>query len=246
MDEEMEVKTPKPAAKRDKTLDFLIAQIVICALALVFVLAVKVIGGEVYQYSRAVFEENFDQSINMQQVLSANEARKIIAVQATAYGMGGEADEDVDFIENEHEISDDVNEQLSTAQVNTMHLPVEGTVTCEFGYRIHPISGKYSFHTGIDIGADEGTDIYAALDGTVTQVVYDDYGYGNYFIITHTDGVKTMYAHCSSIDVKEGDVVKKGDVTAHVGSTGLSTGPHLHFEVRVNDIRLNPRWFIEL
>ena len=100
-------------------------------------------------------------------------------------------------------------------------------------------------HTGIDIGASTGTDILCALSGTVSQAVHNDAGYGNYLVITHSDGVETMYAHCSKLLSDVGDTVDKGDVIAKVGSTGISTGSHLHFEIRVNSVRLNPRWYID-
>lgn len=109
----------------------------------------------------------------------------------------------------------------------------EGVLTSTFGDRW----GRN--HDGIDIGADENSNIYAVDDGTVTCAQYVN-GYGNYIEITHDNGFETAYAHCNSIVVKVGDRVEKGQLIAYVGSTGNSTGPHLHFEVKVNGELLNP------
>ncbi len=116
-------------------------------------------------------------------------------------------------------------------------------VTCNYGWRIHPISGEKDFHTGVDIGVSPGTEIHAGFDGTVIRVDYDPAGYGNYVLLEDDKGIRARYAHCSSVLVSEGQTVKKGDVIATVGSTGNSTGPHLHLDVIQNGNYLNPRYF---
>jgi murein DD-endopeptidase MepM/ murein hydrolase activator NlpD len=117
--------------------------------------------------------------------------------------------------------------------------PTIGPVTSNFGWRTHPILGTERFHAGIDFGADYGTLIYASSQG---QVIYADWygGYGNSVIIDHGNGITTLYAHCSELYVKDGDVVAKGQPIATVGSTGFSTGPHLHFELRANGEPIDP------
>ncbi len=112
-------------------------------------------------------------------------------------------------------------------------------ITSYFGYRVHPIYRTTRFHSGIDIGAPYGAPIYAAEAGKVILASYYD-GYGNCIIIDHGDGVSTLYAHCSSIIVKVGQYVSKGQIIGYVGSTGNSTGPHLHFEVRIKGNPVNP------
>ncbi len=113
-------------------------------------------------------------------------------------------------------------------------------VTSFFGTRLHPILGVYKTHSGIDIGAGYGTAILAAADGVVTTAAYDAGGYGNYLIIDHGNGNLTLYAHMSQISVGVGQTVTQGQTIGLVGSTGLSTGPHLHFEVYVGGTRVDP------
>jgi len=117
--------------------------------------------------------------------------------------------------------------------------PVEGRITSGFGWRIHPIYKIRMFHEGIDIGAGQGTPIVAAGRGVVISSGWYS-GYGNTVIIAHGSGISTLYGHCSSLKVAQGEKVAAGQVIAYVGSTGLSTGPHLHFEVRKNGKPVNP------
>lgn len=117
--------------------------------------------------------------------------------------------------------------------------PVSGPITSPFGYRVHPVYGTRKLHTGIDISAAYGTPIAAAGDGTVIFAGWQS-GYGNTTIIDVGNGLATLYAHQSSIKVSEGQTVKRGQVIGAVGSTGTSTGNHLHFEVRVDGTPTNP------
>ena len=117
--------------------------------------------------------------------------------------------------------------------------PVNGPVVSGFGYRVHPIFKRVKFHYGIDISAPSGAPIRAAADGVVVFAGWRR-AYGNTVIVDHGNGLATLYAHCSRILVSEGEVVKQGQVIALVGSTGLSTGPHLHFEVRRYGEPINP------
>lgn len=119
-------------------------------------------------------------------------------------------------------------------------LPSSHTVVSPFGMRYHPILHKMKMHTGIDIDGNTGDSIVAANSGTVIVSKYDSGGYGNMIVIDHGGGITTLYGHCSKRLVSVGYHVKAGEVIAKVGSTGLSTGPHLHFEVRVNGVVKNP------
>ncbi len=121
--------------------------------------------------------------------------------------------------------------------------PTIGPVTSNFGWRTHPILGTERFHSGIDFGADYGSLIYASEQG---RVIYADWygGYGNAVIIDHGNGMTTLYGHCSDLYVKDGDVVVKGQPISAVGSTGFSTGPHLHFELRANGEPIDPAAYL--
>lgn len=116
-------------------------------------------------------------------------------------------------------------------------------ISAFYGYRIHPIYKTKIFHEGIDFSAPTGTDIYAAGDGVVVQNTRSNYGYGNILKIDHGYGYMTVYAHLHKNLVRKGQKVKRGQIIGTVGSTGLSTGPHLHYEVRKNDRRVNPIYF---
>lgn len=123
--------------------------------------------------------------------------------------------------------------------------PLSGytTLSSLFGPRIHPVTGKPGNHTGIDIPAPKGTSILASRGGVVITSKMgsgNDWSYGNYVVISHGDGTSTLYAHMNSRAVKEGDVVKQGQTIGYVGTTGRSTGYHLHFEVRKNGSRVDP------
>ena len=121
--------------------------------------------------------------------------------------------------------------------------PSSSRVTSGFGGRSSPTEGASSNHQGMDIGASSGSNIVAAADGTVTISTYS-YSAGNYIMINHGGGVSTVYMHCSQLLVSAGSTVKQGQVIGKVGSTGYSTGPHLHFGVRINGSYTNPAKYV--
>jgi murein DD-endopeptidase MepM/ murein hydrolase activator NlpD len=120
-----------------------------------------------------------------------------------------------------------------------MRLPVSGRVTSGFGSRFHPILGYERFHRGVDLKATYGTPIVAAADGRVVAAGWHG-GYGQQVSIAHAGGIQTSYGHMSRIAARSGETVRQGQVIGYVGSTGLSTGPHLHFEVLKNGRPVNP------
>ena len=117
-------------------------------------------------------------------------------------------------------------------------------VTSEFGYRRDPFTGERKGHSGMDLAVPTGTSVRAALPGTVTVSTYNQGGYGYYVMIDHGSGLSTLYGHNSQLLARVGQTVEAGDVIALSGSTGRSTGPHLHFEVRINGERTNPRSYL--
>jgi len=117
--------------------------------------------------------------------------------------------------------------------------PAHGDTTSIFGYRMSPFTGLREFHKGFDIAANEGTPITATANGTVSQVEYNG-SLGNMIVINHGHGMVTRYAHASKILKKPGSFVKRGEIIALIGNTGRSTGPHVHYEVHLNGIPVNP------
>ena len=141
---------------------------------------------------------------------------------------------------------------LTTASIGSEYIggsmvwPVPGysRITSPFGMRTHPFTGVYKLHTGTDIGAPIGTNFIAANDGVVIKAGWN-YAYGNMVIVDHGGGVSTLYAHGSEILVELGQEVQKGEPVLKVGSTGYSTGPHAHFEIRINGEYVDPMNFVK-
>ncbi len=117
--------------------------------------------------------------------------------------------------------------------------PVAGRISSPYGNRIHPISGLVKMHTGIDLASPHGTGIKATKGGTIIVRKYNS-SYGNYIVMDHGNGISSLYAHMSGFNVNYGDEVSQGQTIGFIGSTGSSTGPHLHFEIRVNGSHTNP------
>jgi len=137
-----------------------------------------------------------------------------------------------------------LNQDLDRSQTPSS-TPLSSTyVSAPFGNRIDPINGGHEFHKGIDLNGETGDPIHAAADGIVMRADFDSGGYGNVVDIDHGNGYATRYGHCSKLLVKVGDLVHAGDVIAKVGSTGHSTGSHLHFEVWINGAPVNPQPYL--
>ncbi len=116
--------------------------------------------------------------------------------------------------------------------ITSFALPVTGPISSGFGWRVHPITGERKLHKGVDFAVATGTPIFAAADGVVTYAGWTDDGYGNVVELHHENGAVTLYAHANKVYVSQGQIVNKGQAIAEVGTTGRSTGPHLHFEVQ--------------
>ncbi len=123
--------------------------------------------------------------------------------------------------------------------------PVMGVLSSPFGDREHPISGGIKHHNGIDLAAEEGTEILAFADGVVDFIGEEEAGYGLYIQLDHGNGIKTFYSHCSELCAQKGQKVSCGDVIAKVGNTGNSTSAHLHLEVKKGDQLLDPQPYVE-
>ncbi len=123
--------------------------------------------------------------------------------------------------------------------------PVEGRITGSFGERIDPFNGEGAFHSGVDISANVGSPVIAPADGLVTFADFEG-GYGRAIMVDHGHGISTRYGHLSSFAVTAGQYIHRGDTLGYVGQSGRSTGPHLHYEVRINDVPVNPYKYLRL
>lgn len=145
--------------------------------------------------------------------------------------------------ESQEEVRGFLTEQSSLLSSKPSGWPARGWLTSNFGIRKSPFSNERTMHEGIDIAARVGTPVYATAAGIVSQSQVEN-GYGKLIVIDHGYGYKTFYGHNSKLMVKVGQRVKRGDLIASSGNTGTSTGPHVHYEVRLNGVPLNPRKFI--
>ena len=139
---------------------------------------------------------------------------------------------------------DAVHEHMERTKSIPTRWPVEGILTSAYGYRSSPTSGKWTFHKGIDIAARRGTSIVSPQKGIVVVSEYQS-GYGNYVEIDHGYGIRTRYGHASKLLKRVGSNVKEGEAVALVGSTGRSTGPHLHYEIRIDGVSVDPQQHLE-
>ncbi|WP_174293125.1 M23 family metallopeptidase, partial [Sphingomonas bacterium] len=152
--------------------------------------------------------------------------------------QGGKATRLVRWMQGGHDEWFDADGQ--TERRGEMAMPVAGHITSGFGMRFHPILGFSRMHKGLDIGAPTGTPVYAVVEGRVRRTGWTG-GSGNFIELVHTPTLATAYRHLSRIAVRPGESVRRGEVIGFVGSTGLSTGPHLHWEVWKNGIAVNPQ-----
>lgn len=209
-------------------LGLLAVQSILCAVILVIAVILRLIGGNVYEQLRDAFRNAMqDDSL----------ATALTDELAPPEGQGG-----ADLHPGTASVLSVPNGvTLSPLSVfaSPHRLLSGGKKTSDFGYRTDPIDGGTGFHTGVDIAAVKGTPLYAVLSGTVIRAGWHN-SYGRYVVIECENDMQLWYAHCSALLVKKGDTVRAGDTIAKVGSTGDSTGPHVHFMVRVNGVAHNP------
>ena len=232
--------------KQDYLIKAIIFQFLFCSLILAFFYSIKYSDNTFLKsFKHSIFDE-INQSITTEEVKETfkkienfTEEEFILTdfsdelFSAEVLGEGGK---DIEI--NNEQIK---NVSFANYKLNyKIFSPViNGVVSSEFGERVHPINGTLGVHKGIDIALDEGEPIYAIFDGEVVVADYDQWN-GNYIKIKHDNNIMSVYCHCSKLFVKKGDIIRGGEVIANVGSTGQSTGPHIHFEFRIDDISYNP------
>ena len=254
--------TQKGKEKKDYFTLVMIVQSIVCAILVAFILFSLKSDGRFAQIMKTGYLKFMTTDFTEEDF---SEAFKTLKEYTAVLNNENKTDSVAVFSEKE-EISEDItNEELPTGgidlefssletlegicfeNVNTevkINEPLKDyVITSSFGYRVSPVSGETGVHTGLDMAADYGQTIYAAADGIVVDSAWDN-SYGNYVKIQHSNNTVTIYAHCSSLCVEEGEKVSVGDRIARVGSTGASTGNHLHFEIRKDNIRINPEYVL--
>ena len=244
-------KRKKNKKDKDPFIGFTFQQLIVCGLALLAVLAFGGWDSDVSKAVRDKYVSLFCQKTSVDEVLGAfsqSDGEAYISPTDTATVTDTEPIGNAVLVSAEAENTTPlslVKTTTTSTVVNSVDMPLNGRITSEFGYRTHPIYGEELFHSGIDIGGEYGDDIKVVLSGEVVEAQYNN-SYGYYIKIRHSDNTYTLYAHCQKLLKKAGDKVNKGDIIAEVGSTGVSTGPHLHFEIIINGTYINPRWVLNI
>ncbi len=222
----MAFQTSTGRKKTPVTFSLTLVQCVACAVILLLALVLRLIGGKPFDTLRSLFEQAITDTTVIQTV-----------TEYFSPAVGG-----TNLSVDEPSITT-IPESVSTEPLVVQEqavLPLlQGKITSSFGYRTDPFTKELGFHTGVDIGAPKGTKIMAVYDGVVVRAD-ENSSYGKYLMIEHNNGAQTLFAHCSVLCKKEGDVVTAGEVVAKVGSTGNSTGNHLHWELKQDGRYHNP------
>ncbi len=224
------------------------AQTVILVILLIVIMIIKTLFSSVYANLGGFITDEMNEITTTELVKNVEDEIPVddnISIEVTNSDYDPEVGlEDSQYAEYEFDFGVIRKVSASNRAAVGMSMPIiPRRVSSPFGYRVNPVTGNYGIHGGIDLAADSGTKINPALSGKVLKAKYSS-DYGNFVMIDHGDNVITLYAHCSKLLVSAGDYVDENDVIALVGSTGRSTGPHLHFEVRINDVRINPEYFL--
>ena len=219
----------------------MLVQAVVCIVAVVFVFLLGKLSPKTFEYIKNEYDRIM--SVDMDAGEMAESAKKI------AEKANGSVPEQSAVKQEDTEIKDTSVKSASDGEVvavmskfrsdEEITVPVHGEISSEYGNRTNPVTGEYLMHSGVDIAADQGTEIRAAYSGIVSEVGSNSVG-GNYISLVHKDGSETLYCHCSKIIAEKGAVIRAGETIALVGSTGRSTGPHLHFELTVDGNTVDP------
>ena len=231
--------------------NILILQAVSAVIFIALAACIRIFGGQMYNEMSEKYHSAFDDTTNIGEVLNDDGSNAVTdaedAKEANADVADVSSPSEEDSFDNCNYIIDFsiIRDNMSLSKRNNISLewPLVGEITSRYGYRTNPITNKYAMHGGIDIAVNTGERVSAAMSGTVSEQGYSS-SYGYYVILDHGNNMQTVYAHCKKISVKEGDFVHQGDKIAESGNTGNSTGPHLHFEVRLGGSRVDPEWML--
>lgn len=267
-DEEPIKKKKSPKTKTDYLIRLILLQTVLSIIIAGGIFAVSKISSSAYESMKADFGNIMKKDMSAGEVIEdLKNAAQIVIAPASEEKESIEEEKLVPSLESYEVISDETGETVAVGEIlpegsgggdMKSGIAAKGTsfasysvnakaamplknarITSKFGYRTNPVSGNYGFHTGLDLAAAEGTPIAASFYGEVVKTGESDV-WGKYVLMRHSESFETYYCHMSEVYVKEGDVIRQGETIGLVGSTGWSTGPHLHFEVRINGIRVDP------
>lgn len=234
MESEKTVKAEETPKKNKSTVNSVIlVQTAVCAIIIFFIVAVGKISPPTFEFLKNEYNQIMSVDMSTKELAECivSAAQKATSIQASA----AEPIEE----ETEKEEKKAVAVMATLGSTDKITVPVHGRITSKYGYRTNPISGVYGLHTGVDIANKEGTPIVAAYDGVIKDIGTGTKR-GKYVLMRHSDGSETLYCHCSKITVDEDSVIKAGEVIGLIGSTGWSTGPHLHFEIHRNGNAIDP------
>ncbi len=219
-----------------------ILQLSAVTLIVISLSAARVIGADAYKEIIEWYKYHFMGETRVSEVLADEKKEENSQAAEQTQNISGGNVINVSAVQTVRAVN--AFKEQSSISSNSFQKPLSSyRITSNFGDREHPILAESLKHKGIDLAAPSGTEILAAQSG---KIVFSGYSktYGNYIIIEHSAELKTLYAHCSSLLKNSGDSAEKGEAIALVGSTGLSTGAHLHFEVILNGENINPAWII--
>lgn len=226
--------------KSSATNTVMLVQLVACAMFVLLIFMLGRISPQTFDFIKSEYERVMSSDTSTEEVVSSVETAMSKIIEGTGTRKQSVL---VDTQSSEKIPSAEDGKSVAVMSLfkndGEITVPVHGKITSPYGNRTNPVSGEYLFHAGIDIAADSGSPVRAAYNGVVSSVGSNDIS-GNYISLVHTDGSETFYCHCQKITAKKGDVVRAGEAIALVGSTGRSTGPHLHFEITVDGNLVDP------
>ena len=234
--------------KREKNGDagarLILLQLVICVAAVGLVFGIRKLSPSSFEMLKNGYKSAMQYSINAREAWEKvkSAAGFVFEPAGVLADNGSDSEENTENLgKGSSELDVKAYKMSFSPYYTTMSafMPVSGRVSSPFGRREDPFTGEPSLHSGLDIAAAQGSPISAAFYGTVTKVGEDDIA-GKYIRLTHADGLETFYCHCSEILAPMNAVIRQGETIALVGSTGMATGPHLHFEVRINGLKYDP------
>ncbi len=246
----------KSSDKSEAFVKLLKIQIALCAVGVAAIFLISKVSPNAFDRMKADFSKITEKNMSIGEIIErvksgaeyvAKPFDEEITENSTVNDETGETIATASFT-NENSGGRDIEEKeaaegtsFASYKINANPcMPVDSKrVTSAFGYRTNPISGNYGFHTGIDLAIKSGSQVKSVFFGTVEETGEAE-DWGKYVLIKHSDGLETYYCHLSEIYAEEGAVIRRGEVIALSGSTGWSTGPHLHFEVRIDGIRVDP------